>query len=537
MTAGRGRRGRNGWVRWRRFTLAAALALSWLAASAAAMPNHGEQSSLTVRALTVPSRPVAVAGGWPPKGTALAGRLVGTPPACERNRFLTGFFSFSTHANEEPVERSLEASTNGSGGYRTPPVEQFYSSRPERVRVYVVAERVTLPSGQTCPEVASPPITVKSHKMSVCKIERTCPVADSSRAALQGGTLSVKTKQVPWPDPPPPGYPPMKTILHGYLRSKAPACELNRKIMLTYRVPPTFTPIVRDLGIRTDSEGHWESEYAAVGVSPEPKVAQVVASTPQRGRCARVESPVTRIREQRIDPCAVPGACTSALMDTSGFTATAAATIAPTRLSDAGTPITLTIDATGTRPESPTSPALNPEYPMDYVDVRLDRQIRVDTEGLATCSAADLKLVTPPVARRKCGDALIGSGTEEVTALESAGEPGTFTASFDLLFFNGSRGRHPAVLMYRSYTRIPQAIARAIGTVSNLHIEDVGAEENRTITDSLRIHIGKTWRYKGAPHSYLNGRCATGTLRNSITLELDGGTLSETSPQPCTTRG
>ena len=223
--------------------------------------------------------------------------------------------------------------------------------------------------------------------------------------------------------------------------------------------------------------------------------------------------------------------------DSPGFTAQAAATLAPVRLSVSGTPVTLTIDVTGTRPESSTNPTPNPEYPMNYVDVGLDRHITVGASGLPICTAANLKFVTPPVARKRCGRALVGSGTEEVTALQSAGEAGTFSDTFDLLFFNTTEHGRPAILMYRSYTRIPQGIAWPIGGAGNLHVKDVGGEDNRTLTDSIHIRIGKTWRYKGARHSYLTGRCPTGTLRNSIKLELSSGSSSETTSQRCTEDG
>ena len=174
------------------------------------------------------------------------------------------------------------------------------------------------------------------------------------------------------------------------------------------------------------------------------------------------------------------GLAQAGTVSTPGFNASVTATVSPTNLPTKGTvPVTLTITATGTRPESSTNPVPNPEYPMHSVGVRLDRQITVDTEGLPTCWTSDLKGVTPTGARQKCGDALIGSGGEEVTALVSAGEPATFNANWDLLFFNTWDNGHPAVLMYRSYTRIPQGIAWPIGTGRNLRIEDVGGKENR----------------------------------------------------------
>lgn len=227
------------------------------------------------------------------------------------------------------------------------------------------------------------------------------------------------------------------------------------------------------------------------------------------------------------------GIAQATTVSTPGFTAKATATVTPTRLPADGTaPVTLTINSTATRPD----PEALTAYPMSYVDLRLDRQLTVDTTGLPTCTSAALKGATPAVARQKCGTALIGSGGADVTLRPVIDEPTLASAHFDLLFFNARDQGRPSVLMYRSYSKIPQGIAWPIGTGRSLHVKDVGGEDNRIQTSTFEVRLGKTWRYKGKRHSYLNGRCATGTFKNSITLTLDSGTVSETVPQRCTKR-
>lgn len=225
------------------------------------------------------------------------------------------------------------------------------------------------------------------------------------------------------------------------------------------------------------------------------------------------------------------GSSGATTVQTPDFTATATATVAPTRLPKDGTaPVTLTVNSMGTRPD----PAALSAYPMHSVGLRLDRQITVDTEALPTCSKADLKFVTPSQARRKCGQALIGSGGADVTLPSGYDDGVIFNRHFDLLFFNAP---HAGVLMYRSYTLLPEAgIAWPAGTLSLLRLKDVGGEDSRIVLSSFQIRFGKTWRSKGKRHSYLNGSCSTGSFKNAITLGLDSGQVSETTPQRCTKR-
>jgi hypothetical protein len=229
----------------------------------------------------------------------------------------------------------------------------------------------------------------------------------------------------------------------------------------------------------------------------------------------------------------VPTTTQAATVTTPGFNATVTATIAPTRLPKDGTaPVTLTVKGTGTRPD----PAALPAYPLRYIDLKLDRHVTIDTEGLPTCTPTEVKFVTPAVARRKCGPALIGSGRADVT-LPNLSEDALVSAQFDLLFFNGQSSGRPTVLMYRSYRQIPDGgIAWPVGTGRSLRVKDVGGEDSRIRTSSFAFRLGKTWQYKGERHSYLNASCVTGTVRNAITLQLDSGRVSETESQRCTKR-
>lgn len=211
-----------------------------------------------------------------------------------------------------------------------------------------------------------------------------------------------------------------------------------------------------------------------------------------------------------------------------GIEATVTATIAPTRLpKDRTAPVTLALDGHVTHSDRTTCEGSCAH--LRTIEVRLDRQVGVDTEGLPTCQVNDVKGYSPSQARRKCGRALIGSGTTTETV--QFPEVAPFTVSTEQLFFNA--GKSGAVLMYNYSSQYGSSAGR-VGTIRHLKLRPNSGGPAAEV--SFRFTFGKTWSYKGERHSYMNGSCVTGTLKNPITLELDSGEMSETVPQRCTKR-
>lgn len=211
------------------------------------------------------------------------------------------------------------------------------------------------------------------------------------------------------------------------------------------------------------------------------------------------------------------------------FTATVTATVKPTRLPAEGTaPVTLALDGHVTHSDRATCGG-SCEH-LRVIELRLDRQIDVDTEGLPTCVVSDVKGFYPSQARRKCGRALIGSGeTSETTQFP---EQAPFTVSTEQLFFNAGNGGK--VVMYTYSPQYELSSAGLVGTIRDLKLRPNSGGSQAEV--SFHFTFGKIWRYKGKRHSYLNGSCTTGSFKNAITLELDSGSVSETVPQRCTKR-
>jgi hypothetical protein len=205
--------------------------------------------------------------------------------------------------------------------------------------------------------------------------------------------------------------------------------------------------------------------------------------------------------------------------------ATVTASVAPTRLpARGGAPVTLTVAGNISRPDD-TVPS-----PLHAISLLLDRQLTVRTAGVPICTV-NLPGAPPAYMRKHCGKALIGSGTVDETLTYPEG---SINQHLDLLFFNS----RPGVRMYIYYPHPPPGQVRSlmvsVGTVRRLRIR-MGAALGSTA--SFRFRLGRTWREDGKRYSYLNGRCATGTLNTQVSLSFTDGDVSEAEPQGCTRRG
>lgn len=222
------------------------------------------------------------------------------------------------------------------------------------------------------------------------------------------------------------------------------------------------------------------------------------------------------------------GSAQGAVLTGPNLEATVTAAVKPSSLPKRGSaPVTLSvqgaIDQTVDRPKEVKS-----------VTVRLDPQLAVSGAGLPTCEPSDVDGVPLALARHECRAALIGSGGVTLRSL-LPGVSGLVPVDVrgSLLFFNGAASRLLTYLFLRDpVVGVPHTVT-AIGTAKRgaLEIRLPGLEG--TVTD-FRFRLGRTWSRRGQRLGYLSGRCATGTLRNRITLTLiGGGTASTVLAQPC----
>ncbi len=238
------------------------------------------------------------------------------------------------------------------------------------------------------------------------------------------------------------------------------------------------------------------------------------------------------------------GATQGATASAPGLSATLTSTVLPTRLPQTGS-APVTFAATGTL--TATDGSL---HPVRAIELRLDRQLGVTATGLPTCTPGALSGLAVQQARQRCRKALVGSGTatqEFLFALEPGEAP--LYSHPTVLFFNATaKGATPQLLTYFYFPPGPPGAGFSPGpstVVSRAAITKTSGSYDIQIPDAriggagalvaFRFRFGKTWQYKGQEQGYLSGRCATGTLRNRVTVGLlDGTDLAGASSEPCT---
>lgn len=216
------------------------------------------------------------------------------------------------------------------------------------------------------------------------------------------------------------------------------------------------------------------------------------------------------------------GGAQGATVAAPGLSVDASTIVTPNRLPRHGAaPVKLAVNwaITWTDPAS-----LNP---LRDISLALDRQLTVDTTGLPTCTVHDIHELLPNQARKKCGASFIGSGTAIDTFHFPEQQP--FALHRTLLFFNTRVAGRPQVLLYTCWFRDVGVYPLGGSRSLRFQFGRVSPE-----TESFQFHLGKTWRYRGQKHSYLSGRCTTGTLSNQITLGLSDGEVSSPLTERCT---
>jgi hypothetical protein len=172
---------------------------------------------------------------------------------------------------------------------------------------------------------------------------------------------------------------------------------------------------------------------------------------------------------------------------------------------------------------------------LSKVELNLDDDGRITTNGLPMCKPARIRHATTRLALRECGRARVGRG--EATVVISVGQ-GHTTADAVVNVFNGTRlNGDPRVLFHAradfGYTQL------MVGTIrSSSAGSDFGKVLSATIPpiqlgaviSDLDIRVRKTWRFRGQRQSYISARChdPDRTLNVHARFELSGGALTQT---------
>jgi len=149
--------------------------------------------------------------------------------------------------------------------------------------------------------------------------------------------------------------------------------------------------------------------------------------------------------------------------------------------------------------------------------VAVDREIRLDTDGLSICARRRLERLGAAAARRACRSAIVGHG---VARLGLASSDRVF--SLRLTLYNG--GASGGVTRLFAYSS-GEAVGGPLVAVARIRRRDKGLEATWRLPRILdgdgsllgfRLEIRRGFAASGRRHSYLSARCPNGLFRVNV---------------------
>ncbi len=212
--------------------------------------------------------------------------------------------------------------------------------------------------------------------------------------------------------------------------------------------------------------------------------------------------------------------------------------LSPKKLSKSkATPATLKV----TTKTTSTTSANGVPSPAVRAVVDFDKNTKLFTKGVPTCSAERLQNVSTDAAIAACGKARIGFGS--AIALITVGSQ-VFTQNQTITAFNGvPQGGKPSILLHTYGTAPVQVTLVLNGTIKNYNKQGYGprldidipliAGGTGALTD-FQATIKKNFKYRGKRRSYITGKCQKSPLkaRGAFTFK-DGITLTAISKHGC----
>jgi hypothetical protein len=170
-----------------------------------------------------------------------------------------------------------------------------------------------------------------------------------------------------------------------------------------------------------------------------------------------------------------------------------------------------------------------------------DRDGKLTTAGLATCSPESIAAATPEQARRTCAAALVGTGSVEATIALPGRAP--VDVGSPLSLFNGPRLDGNATAIAHARTTFPVTetyvvvipIEQRRGTYRYRATFDIpeiaGGAGAITHVDA---RVGRRYRAGGEERSYASARCSDGILQTrGLASFADGLVISGNLFKPC----
>jgi hypothetical protein len=179
---------------------------------------------------------------------------------------------------------------------------------------------------------------------------------------------------------------------------------------------------------------------------------------------------------------------------------------------------------------------------LKRVRLDFDRDGRLTTTGLATCSPSEIESSTPKQARQACAAALVGTG--QVGAAITIPGQSRVDVTSPLSLFNGPRQGGNATVLAHAQTTFPslqtyvmivpveRLRSRSYGYRATLDLPEIaGGYGALTHIDAK---VGRSYRAGGAKRSYISARCSDGILETLGYVSFaDGTVISGAIFKPC----
>jgi hypothetical protein len=183
--------------------------------------------------------------------------------------------------------------------------------------------------------------------------------------------------------------------------------------------------------------------------------------------------------------------------------------IAPTHLPRAGgAPVTVRVAGNVKTTNGLRLPQLR------TIAVAINRAGQLYDKGLPTCKIATIQPATEEVAKKRCANAIVGSG--HVTLVVRLPSQADYISRNNLLAFNGPRVHGKKLILAQVYSKNPPGaiiltftVKKHKGTYGNV-IETTlpSYAENWAYLTSFEMNLGRTYTYKGKERSYVSAACA-----------------------------
>ncbi len=182
--------------------------------------------------------------------------------------------------------------------------------------------------------------------------------------------------------------------------------------------------------------------------------------------------------------------------------------------------------------------------PLQQAVIDFDRDGRLTTGGLPVCQPSLLEEVTPQEARRRCPNAIVGTGKVEALIAREGQAP--TRASSLLTLFNGPRQEGQATVLFHARTTVP-GIQNYVVTIpierrsggfryrATIDVPPIAAGRGALVR--VEVKVGKRYSFRGSKRSYVSAHCSDGILHTHGRFTFIDGTIIDGSVEkPCTAR-